>query len=88
MNYHDAASLLPGEAVTRALRRSSGPLSARGAGSHVWDIDGREYVDYLLGSGPMLVGHAHPAVVDAVARQISLGSTFYALNERVLELAE
>jgi glutamate-1-semialdehyde 2,1-aminomutase len=88
MNYRDAARLLPGEALTAAALATDRTIIARGVGSHVWDIDGREYVDYVLGSGPMLVGHAHPAVVAAVRRQISLGSTFYALNERVLELAE
>jgi glutamate-1-semialdehyde 2,1-aminomutase len=88
MNYHEAARLLPGKALTAAASASDRTIIARGAGSHVWDIDGHEYVDYMLGSGPMLVGHAHPAVVAAVGQQIALGSTFYALNERVLELAE
>ena len=37
-----------------------------GRGSRVWDLSGNEYVDYLLGSGPMLIGHAHPEVVEAV----------------------
>ena len=37
-----------------------------GRGGHVWDASGNEYVDFLLGSGPMLVGHAHPEVVEAV----------------------
>lgn len=61
---------------------------ARGEGSHVYDTDGREYIDYLLGSGPMLIGHAHPAVVEAVQRQAALGSTFYTLNPLAIELAE
>ena len=39
---------------------------ARGEAAHVWDADGTEYVDYLIGSGPMLVGHAHPEVLDVV----------------------
>ena len=60
----------------------------RGLGSKVWDIDGREFIDYLLGSGPMLIGHAHPAVVEAVQHQASLGSTFYTLNEPAIELAD
>ena len=38
-----------------------------GRGGRVWDEDGREYIDFLIGSGPMLVGHAHPAVTEAVA---------------------
>ena len=60
----------------------------RGRGSRVWDVSGNEYVDYLLGSGPMLIGHAHPEVVAAVADQIELGTTFFALNEHAVGLAE
>ena len=46
---------------------------ARGEGSHVWDVAGREYIDYHLGSGPALLGHAHPAVTAAVAAQLPQG---------------
>ena len=48
----------------------------RGQGSRVWDIDGNEYVDFHLGYGAMVVGHAHPKVVEAVRRQIARGSHF------------
>ncbi len=61
---------------------------ARGEGSRVWDIAGREYIDYHLGSGPALLGHAHPAVTAAVAAQIVKGTTFYFLNEPEIELAQ
>jgi glutamate-1-semialdehyde 2,1-aminomutase len=57
-------------------------------GPHLWDADGRRYIDYLLGSGPMLLGHAHPAVVDAVQGQLSHGTTFMLLNEPIIALAE
>jgi glutamate-1-semialdehyde 2,1-aminomutase len=57
-------------------------------GAHLWDTAGRRYIDCLLGSGPMLLGHAHPAVVDAVRRQLDRGSTYMLLNEPVIELAE
>ena len=60
----------------------------RGLGSRVWDLSGNEYVDYLLGSGPMLLGHAHPEVVAAVTEQVRHGTTFYALNEYAIRLAE
>lgn len=60
---------------------------ARGLGGHVWDVSGNEYVDYLLGSGPMLVGHAHPEVNAAVAEQLQNGSTFFANNEPGIRLA-
>jgi glutamate-1-semialdehyde 2,1-aminomutase len=60
----------------------------RGQGARVWDAAGREYVDYILGSGPMVLGHAHPAVVAAVKAQLERGSSFYALNEPAVLLAE
>src|SRR3989441_2016308 len=57
-------------------------------GPYLWDTAGRRYIDYLLGSGPMLLGHAHPAVVGAVQRQLARGTTYMLLNEPVIELAE
>ncbi len=60
---------------------------ARGEGSHVWDVAGREYIDYHLGSGPVLLGHAHPAITRAVAEQLPKGTTYYFLNEPEIELA-
>ena len=60
----------------------------RGAGSRVYDVEGREYLDYVLGSGPMLVGHAHPDVVAAVKAQIEQGSTFYGVNDQAIRLGE
>ncbi|MGH7154783.1 MAG: aspartate aminotransferase family protein, partial [Acetobacteraceae bacterium] len=58
-----------------------------GRAGHVWDVSGNEYVDYLLGSGPMFVGHAHPEVVAAVQAQIPRGTTFFAENEHGIRLA-
>ena len=60
----------------------------RGIGSKVYDVDGNEYIDYLMGSGPMLIGHAHPQVVEAVQHQAARGSTFYTLTKQSIELAE
>ena len=54
----------------------------------VRDADGREYVDYLLGSGPMLVGHGHPEVLAAVHARIDRGTTFFANNDAGILLAE
>ncbi|MEM9319734.1 MAG: aminotransferase class III-fold pyridoxal phosphate-dependent enzyme [Pseudomonadota bacterium] len=65
-----------------------GVVIARGAGSRVWDEDGREYVDYLIGSGPMLLGHGHPEVLEAVLEQLPKGMTFFANNAKGIELAE
>ena len=60
----------------------------RGKGSHVWDESGNEYIDYLLGSGPMVVGHANSSVMEAVLNQLNSGTTFFATNEKSVELAE
>ena len=57
-------------------------------GPYLWDADGKRYIDYLLGSGPMLLGHAHPAVVEAVQQQAGHGTTFMLLNQPIIELAE
>jgi len=59
-----------------------------GRGGRVWDENGKEYVDFLLGSGPMLVGHAHPAVTAAAQARIAQGTTFFANNRWGIELAE
>lgn len=59
-----------------------------GRGGRVWDENGKEYVDFLLGSGPMLVGHAHPEVTAAAQARIAEGTTFFANNRCGIELAE
>ncbi|HEV2185728.1 MAG TPA: aminotransferase class III-fold pyridoxal phosphate-dependent enzyme [Stellaceae bacterium] len=58
-----------------------------GRGGRVWDENGKEYVDFLLGSGPMLVGHAHPEVTVAAQARIAQGTTFFANNRWGIELA-
>jgi len=63
-------------------------IIARGEGSHVWDEDGNEYIDYLIGSGPMLLGHGHPEVMEAVLEQLPKGMTFFANNTKGIELSE
>ncbi len=65
-----------------------GVIIREGRGARVWDEDGNEYVDYLIGSGPMLVGHGHPEVLEAVREQIARGMTFFANNSAAIELAE
>ncbi len=61
---------------------------AEGKGSHVWDHDGNEYIDYLIGSGPMLLGHGHPEVMEVIFEQLPKGQTFFANNTLGVELAE
>ncbi len=62
-------------------------IIVEGKGSRVWDDDGNEYIDYLIGSGPMIVGHAHPEVTAAVQAQLEHGTTFFANNPQGIELA-
>jgi glutamate-1-semialdehyde 2,1-aminomutase len=59
----------------------------RGHAGRVWDVSGNEYVDYLLGSGPMLVGHTHPEVTAAVQAQVEKGTTFFVNNPVGIALA-
>jgi glutamate-1-semialdehyde 2,1-aminomutase len=61
---------------------------ARGKAGHIWDVSGNEYIDYLIGSGPMIVGHAHPKVTEAVMKQVPDGTTFFANNPHGIRLAE
>ena len=65
-----------------------GIIIARGQGSHVWDEAENRYIDYLIGSGPMLLGHGHPEVLEAVFEQLPQGMTFFATNSRGIELAD
>ncbi len=60
----------------------------RGQGSHVWDVDGNEYIDYPMGLGPIILGHAYPAVNEAVIRQLADGSTFTHMHPLEVEVAE
>jgi len=61
---------------------------SRGLGSHVWDIDGNEYADYHNGYGVMVMGHAHPKIVEAVQRRVELGTHFAQPTEDALIVAE
>ncbi|MDF8266487.1 glutamate-1-semialdehyde 2,1-aminomutase [Luteipulveratus flavus] len=75
------AELVPGGAHTYAKGPDQypadiAPIIARGAGAHVWDLDGHEYIEYGSGLRSVILGHAHPLVVDAVRRQVGLGANF------------
>src|SRR5436309_6737410 len=84
-----AERYLPGACLgMMALPPDLRMVMVRGQGSKVYDAAGREYLDYMLGSGPLLLGHARPEVVEAVQRQAAAGSTFFALNEPAIRLAE
>jgi glutamate-1-semialdehyde 2,1-aminomutase/spore coat polysaccharide biosynthesis protein SpsF len=60
----------------------------RGKGSHIWDVDGNEYIDYMLALGPITLGWAYPATDDAVRRQLEQGITFSLPHPLEVELAE
>ncbi len=89
--YHRAQELLPGgvNSPVRAMRSiGRDPIFiARGAGSRLTDVDGNEYVDWVGSWGPLIAGHAHPAIVDAVASAATEGTTFGAPTEREVQLA-
>src|SRR5712692_1682055 len=61
---------------------------SRTAGSHKWDVDGNDYVDYFGGHGALLLGHNHPAVMEAVREQLARGSHYGASHELEVEWAE
>ena len=80
-----AHSVLPGGNLGNV---SQDIVIERGEGSKIWDASGNQYIDYLLGSGPMIVGHSHPEVIEVVREQLSKGTTFFANNEHAIALAE
>ena len=60
----------------------------KGQGSHVWDVDGNEYIDYNMGIGPLSLGYAHPVVDEAIRQQLSNGITFSLMHPLEVEVAE
>lgn len=87
--YERALGSMPG-GVTSSWS-STRPIPVwvdRGEGSHVWDADGNEYVDYHAGYGVNVVGHANPAVIEAVQRRVTLGTHFAQPVEDAIVVAE
>src|SRR5438128_8083722 len=60
----------------------------RGQGSHVWDVDGNEYIDYPMALGPVILGHNYPEVTEAATRQTQDGVTFSLPHPLEIEVAE
>jgi glutamate-1-semialdehyde 2,1-aminomutase len=89
--YHRALELLPGgvNSPVRAMRAiGRDPIFIASAeGAMIFDVDGNEYVDWVCSWGPLIAGHAHPAVVDAVASTATDGTTFGAPTKREVTLA-
>jgi glutamate-1-semialdehyde 2,1-aminomutase len=90
--FQRATSVCPGgvNSPVRAFRSVGGdPLFIRrGRGARVWDEDGNEYLDFLGSWGPLILGHAHPRIVEAVANAARDGTSFGAPTAREVELAE
>ena len=89
--FAEAQQYIPGgvNSPVRSFRTVGGtpPFIASGKGAHVWDVDGNEYIDYLGSWGPLVLGHAHLAVVEAITRAAERGTTFGAPVEEEVELA-
>jgi glutamate-1-semialdehyde 2,1-aminomutase len=80
---------LPGGVLgTSRYADDVGFVVKHGKGSKIYDVSGREYIDYVMASGPMVLGHAHPAVVAAVREQLEGGTTYFMVTEPIIELAE
>jgi len=89
--YAEAQRLMPGgvNSPVRAFGAVGGepPFIERGEGPYLWDADGNRYVDFVCSWGPLILGHAHPAVVDAVCAAAREGTTFGAPTEAESVLA-
>jgi len=90
--FEKAKRVIPGgvNSPVRAFRSvdASPPFIARAAGSKVYDVDGREYIDYVSSWGPMILGHSHPTVVRAISRAARKGTSYGAPTEMEVRMAE
>jgi glutamate-1-semialdehyde 2,1-aminomutase len=91
-SFAAAQALIPGgvNSPARAFKAVGGtpPFFHKGKGSHVWDIDGNRYIDYIGSWGPMILGHGFEPALDAVRRQLDLGTSFGAPTEIETEMAQ
>ena len=83
-----ARRLLPSGVRQASLDPDYAMVIREAHGARIVDWSGNEYVDYLLGSGPLFLGHAHPAVVAAVREQLERGTSYLLVNEPAIRLAE
>jgi glutamate-1-semialdehyde 2,1-aminomutase len=90
--FEKAKDLFPGgvNSPVRAFKGVGGTprFIARGRGSHVFDVDGNDYVDYVLSWGPLIAGHCHPEVMREVQDAMKDGASFGAPSPRELQLGE
>jgi glutamate-1-semialdehyde 2,1-aminomutase len=89
--FRRAQELIPGgvNSPVRAFRSVGGNpvFVARGEGSHIFDVDGNEYIDYVGSWGPLLLGHRHPEILEALEHALTIGTSFGAPTEQEIELA-
>ena len=89
--FNEAQRVIPGgvNSPVRAFRGVGGTprFIERGEGAYLYDVDGNRYVDYVLSWGPLILGHAHPAVVDAIREQAAKGTSYGAPTELETQLA-
>jgi glutamate-1-semialdehyde 2,1-aminomutase len=90
--FNRSRELIPGgvNSPVRAFGSVGGtpPIIARGSGARIWDVEGKEYIDYVGSWGPLILGHAHPEVLRAVHAAADSGLSFGAPTESELEMAE
>jgi glutamate-1-semialdehyde 2,1-aminomutase len=90
--YDQAVKVIPGgvNSPVRAFKsvEMNPVVLERGEGSRVWDVDGNEYVDYICSWGPLILGHSHPSVVEAVKAAAEKGTSFGALTEIEVKMAQ
>src|SRR5438309_5143262 len=87
--YARSSRVLPAGLTHDSRATSPYPIyAARAAGARKWDVDGNEYVDYFGGHGALLLGHAHPAVVEAVQGQVTQGTHWGSSHEAEVRWAE
>jgi glutamate-1-semialdehyde 2,1-aminomutase len=88
--YERSRRVIPG-GVSSNIRSRWKPFPlfyTHGSGSRVWDVDGNEYIDYVLGRGPLVLGHSPAPVVEAVKRQLDRGLMYAGQHELEIEVAE
>ena len=90
--FNEAKRFMPG-GVNSPVRsfssvNSNPPFISHGAGSHIFDIDGNEYIDFVGSWGPLILGHAHPRVVDALKKVVERGTSYGAPTELETKLAK
>jgi len=90
--FREARSHIPGgvNSPVRAFRAVGGEprFISRGKGAHVWDVDDKQYLDFVMSWGSLILGHANPKVIQAVKQQASRGTSFGAPTENEIRLAD